>query len=341
MSKARLYVVTGAGGFIGSHLVELLLEEGHHVRGLIHYNALGKQGHLEEVLARGRSSNASWRRQNRLEIIAGDIQDARCVRDLTRKADVVCHLAALIGIPYSYRAPESYMNTNIRGTLNVLEACRERGVSLLIHTSTSETLGNAQVVPQNESHPLSAQSPYAATKIAADQLALSYHRSFGLPVVVLRPFNTYGPRQSARAIIPTIFTQAFSEECEEIYLGALEPIRDLTYVEDTARGFLRIAEADVEKVAGRVYHLGSEQGISIRDLAQLALRITQRKKTIARDPCRVRPSASEVQALVCDASLLREKTGWAPQIPLEEGLRRTARWIEKRLSNFRAGEYML
>lgn len=342
VSASRPVVVTGAGGFIGSHLTTLLLERGYRVRALVHYNALGSRGHLEEVPRLGAQGSAEGARDGRLEVVFGDIQDARCVQELIEGAGVVFHLAALIGIPYSYVAPESYVNVNVRGTLNVLEACRRAGNGIrLIHTSTSEALGTARVTPQNEDHPLQAQSPYAATKIAADKLAEAYHLSFGVPVVIVRPFNTFGPRQSARAIVPTILCQALSGNCSSIRLGALDPVRDLTYVADTARAFVAVAEAPAERVVGRLFHVGSGTGVSIGDLAREILDVLECDKPIVSTDQRIRPAASEVRHLICDATRIREAVGWKPEISRREGLRRAAAWVREHLDLFRPDEYSL
>ncbi len=335
----NLCAVTGAGGFIGSHLVQMLLEKGHCVRALVHYNALGSRGHLEEVLRCAAGADTAWLRENRLEIVAGDIQDPRAMHALVRGADVVFHLAALIGIPYSYTSPQTYVNVNIGGTLNILEACRDENVGLLIHTSTSETLGTAQYEPQDERHPQKAQSPYAATKIGADRLVESYHLSFSLPAVILRPFNTYGPRQSARAVIPSILAQALTHGRNEIQLGALDPVRDLTYVEDTARAFIMVADAPREVVSGKLYHLGTGNGISIGNLAKLALRVLGIEKPVVEDPGRIRPETSEVFRLISDNSLIRREVGWAPRVALAEGLEQTADWLMRNLMIYRPDEY--
>jgi len=332
-------VVTGAGGFIGSHLVELLLEKGCKVRALVHYNALGSGGHLEEVLRIGRESGAEWFRSNRLEILPGDVQDQRCMRELVTGTDVVFHLAALIAIPYSYRAPQSYVNVNVMGMLNLLEACRMEKIPRLLHTSTSEALGTARYTPQDENHPLQAQSPYSATKIAADKLAESYHLSFDLPVVTVRPFNTYGPRQSARAVIPTILSQAISPDCPEIRLGSLDPMRDLTYVRDTARAFYMIAEAPLETVAGKLYHLGVGESVSIGDLARLALEVVGVEKPVKEEKKRIRPEKSEVRVLQSDNTLVKKEVGWEPAVTLREGLEKTAEWIRGHREYFLPGEY--
>ena len=331
MTNAHLVkiAVTGAGGFIGSHVVEALLQNGYAVRALVHYNSLGRWGHLEVF---GGQSH------RRLRIIAGDVTDSRCIEETIEGCDVVLHLAALIGIPYSYHAPESYLTTNIRGTLNVLEACRKLKTKRLVVTSTSEVYGTAVYTPIDEKHPLQGQSPYSATKIAADKLAESYFRSFELPVVTLRPFNTYGPRQSARAVIPTILSQALSGE-KQIHLGSLEPQRDLTFVEDTARAFLLAAEA--KGIEGETIHFGQGEAISVGDLAQRCLEIVGSSARIVTQEKRRRPEKSEVELLLCDASKANSLLEWSPQVSLDEGLRRTADYIRKNMNEYRMKGYVV
>jgi dTDP-glucose 4,6-dehydratase len=324
-----ILTVTGAGGFIGSHIVENLLEKGYTVRGLVHYNSLGRWGHLQAFAARPHA---------RLQVVAGDVADARCIEEAIEGCDVVLHLAALIGIPYSYHAPESYLNTNIRGTLNVLEACRKLKTKRLIVTSTSEVYGTAIYTPIDEKHPLQGQSPYSATKIAADKLAEAYFRSFDLPVVTLRPFNTYGPRQSARAVIPAILAQALSGE-EEIRLGSLQPKRDLTFVEDTARAFALAVEA--EGIEGETIHFGQGAAVSIGDLAQLCLKVAGSKARIVTQAQRQRPEKSEIKLLVCDASKAKRLLKWSPQVSLKEGLARTAEYIREHLDDYRTKDYVV
>ena len=311
----RSALVTGAGGFIGSHLVEALVAEGASVRAYVHYNARSDWGNLELLAPDVLGS---------VEVVAGDVRDPFSVRAAVHSRDVVFHLAALIGIPYSYVAPQSYVETNVVGTLNVLEAVRSEGVARLVHTSTSEVYGTAQYTPIDEAHPLQGQSPYSASKIAADTLAESYARSFSTPVATLRPFNTFGPRQSLRALIPTIVAQALAGD--RVSLGSLEPVRDLTFVTDTVRAFLAVAEADA--VVGRVLNAGNGQGISVGALASLLLELLESDAEVVRDEARVRPDESEVGELVADASALREATGWEPQVPLREGLQQTAEWVQ-------------
>jgi NAD dependent epimerase/dehydratase len=327
MNKSKRITVTGAGGFIGSHVVSLLLEVGYNVKALVHYNSMNHWGHLQNI-----TDNSI----KKLQIIMGDVTDSRCVYDLIEGSEIVLHLAALIGIPYSYQAPESYINTNIRGTNNVLEACRRHKTSRVVITSTSEVYGTAVYEPIDEIHPLQAQSPYSATKIAADKLAESYFRSYDLPVVTLRPFNTYGPRQSSRAVIPTILSQALSGE-KEIYLGSIDPIRDLTFVEDTARAFKLAAEAD--DIEGETIHFGQGKAISIGELAHLCLEIVGSKATIVKEKVRERPKKSEVELLICDPTKAKKLLNWSPKVSLEEGLKRTAKYLGDNLEKFRNKEY--
>ena len=337
----RQCAVTGAGGFVGSHLVEALLAAGARVRALVHYNALGRRGHLDAIRNEDGGRMAAWIAEGKLEIVTGDVQDPRCLRNLVRECDCVFHLAALIGIPYSYVAPQAYVNVNVIGTLNILEACRDEKVGRLLHTSTSEAYGTARSTPIDERHPLQAQSPYSATKIAADKLAESYALSFGLPLATVRPFNVFGPRQSARALIPTILTQALSPRCEAVALGALDPIRDWTYVEDTVRAFVEIASAPIETVGGRLYNVGVGKGISIRDAAEAALKVVEVNKTIQSNAERTRPDASEVMELICDNRRIRDEVGWQPRVDFKEGLARTAEWIGKHLDDYHTGEYTI
>jgi len=325
--SVRKALVTGAGGFIGSHLVERLVAEGVEVRALVHYNSRNSHGNLEWLPASTRSA---------VEVIAGDIQDPFLVRRAVKGVDTVFHLAALIGIPYSYIAPAHYTSVNVLGTVNVLQASMDEGVERFVHTSTSETYGTARYVPMDEGHPLQGQSPYSASKIGADKLAQSYHLSFGLPVVTVRPFNTYGPRQSARAIIPTVISQAVVGS-QEIRLGILTPIRDLTYVEDTVRGFL--AAAASEQATGRVVNLGQGTGISIGDLAARILRLCGSSAAIASEPARIRPENSEVMQLVCDNTAARELLGWRPEIALDEGLARVIAFIRQHPDLYKPSSY--
>lgn len=311
-------LVTGAGGFIGSHLVEALLKQGWHVRALVHYRSETSWGHLAEI--------PTEQRQN-LEVVSGDVRDPYQMQTLVTGCDTVFHLAALIAIPYSYDAPSSYVATNVVGGLNVLEACRQQKVRRLILTSTSEVYGTAQFTPITENHPLHAQSPYAASKIGADQMAQAYHLSFGLPVVILRPFNTYGPRQSLRAVIPSLLAQALSGQ-PEIEVGNLAAKRDFTFVEDTVSAFLLSATAP--GVEGETVHTGSGVSVSISELAQKCLQVANSQATLVSRQERQRPTTSEVELLLCDAAKANRLLGWRPRIGLEEGLARTAEYIRAR-----------
>ncbi|HEY7221855.1 MAG TPA: GDP-mannose 4,6-dehydratase [Candidatus Binatia bacterium] len=322
-------LVTGAGGFIGSHLTEMLLEKEHEVRALVRYSSRGDWGKLREIPEPMRS---------RLEVRLGDVRDSFMMRELVEGCDYVFHLAALIGIPYSYHAPASYVATNVGGALNVLEACRSARVRRVIMTSTSEVYGTGRYFPMDEAHPLQAQSPYAASKIAADKLAESYFCSFDTPVVILRPFNTYGPRQSARAVIPTILSQALSG-AKEISLGNLTPERDLTYVEDTARAFVLAAETP--GIEGQTIHFGQGESVSIGDLARRCLKAAGSEAKITSGEERRRPEKSEVDLLRCDASKARSLLGWSPRVALSEGLNRTAEYIRNRLELYRHESYVV
>jgi NDP-hexose 4,6-dehydratase len=308
--------ITGSEGFIASHLVEVLVERGYSVRAMVQYNSFSSAGWLDklpdDIL-------------DNVEIFMGDVRDHRSVMDLTRGVDAICHLAALIAIPYSYQAPESYLATNAGGTLNMLEAARVHGTPRLIHTSTSEVYGSALTVPIPETHPLQAQSPYSASKIAADKFVESYNLSFDLPVVTLRPFNTYGPRQSARAVIPATISQIAAGK-REILLGALDPTRDFNFVLDTVNAYVSLLEAD-DRVIGKTYNAGSGREISIGDFVKLVAAVMDTDVEVRLDPSRVRPPGSEVMRLVCDPTALQAATSWKPQYTLEEGLAQTARWF--------------
>lgn len=317
-------LVTGAGGFIGSHLAERLVELGAATRAMVRYNSLGAWGWLDDAP-----------RARDMEIVSGDIRDRDSARRAVAGMDCVFHLAALIGIPYSYEAPESYIATNVTGTLNVLQAARDAGVARIVHTSTSEVYGTAQYVPIDEKHPLQGQSPYSASKIGADKLAEALHLSYGLPVVTVRPFNTYGPRQSARAIVPTIVTQCLSGDT--VRLGNLAPTRDLNFVSDTVEGFVKAAQSD--GAVGATLNLGAGNEISIGDLAALIGRLVGKALRVETDPARVRPAASEVDRLLASNALARSVIGWAPRVPLEEGVRRTIEWIRAHAGRFRTERY--
>ena len=324
-------LLTGAGGFIPSQVCAQLLQAGHAVHALVHYNSRGSWGHLPEVLAAGNILQASFP-----EVILGDVTDAFQMQRLVQGMDAVIHMAAHIGIPYSYQAPASFVTTNTVGTLNILESCRLAHVKRVIITSTSEVYGSAQYTPIDEAHPLQAQSPYAASKIAADKLAEAYFKSFDLPVVTLRPFNTYGPGQSARAVIPTVLSQALSG-ATEITLGALSPRRDLTYVADTARAFVLALSAP--GIEGQAIHFGQGWAISIAELAQRCLDVVGSPAHIFSAAERLRPEKSEVQLLLCNPALARQALGWQPQVSLEEGLQRTADYIRAHLADYRIKEY--
>lgn len=314
-------LVTGAEGFIGSHLTERLLEEGYQVRAFVQYNSFNSWGWLDVLPEETRKT---------LEIVTGDIRDTECVARAVDGCDLIFHLAALIAIPYSYRAPEAYIDTNVKGTLNILNAARRYDRAQLIHTSTSEVYGTAQHVPISEQHPLNAQSPYAASKIAADQLALAYYRSFETPVSIVRPFNTYGPRQSARAVIATIITQLLAGN-REISLGALHPTRDFTYVKDTVEGFL--AAAQHPRTIGEIINIGSGFEISIADTAELIARIMDIDLKIISTAERYRPDKSEVERLWADNSKARQLMHWQPRYGtvegFEKGLRETINWYSE------------
>ena len=325
--QGKRVVVTGAGGFIGSHLTETLLSLGADTRALVHYRADGSRGWLDHSQSR-----------NEIETVGGDIRDRDSVAQAIHGRDVVFHLAALIAIPYSYHTPVSYVRTNIEGTVNVLQVAREIGVERLVHTSTSEVYGTARYVPIDEEHPLQGQSPYSASKIAADKLAEAFHLSFGLPVATIRPFNTYGPRQSARAVIPTIITQALTEP--EVHLGNLEPTRDFNYVGDIVDGFIRIAERP--DAVGQVINIGSGKEISIGNLTSSILDLVGRRDVpVIRDDKRLRPDHSEVERLCADNHKAHETLGWSPSHTLEEGLAQTIEWIRDNLERYRVGAYAI
>jgi len=319
-------LVTGAGGFIGSTLVELLVREGADVRAFVRYNSRGDRGRLDDVAADLLAE---------VDVYAGDLQNPEAVAGAVEGRDAVLHLGALIPIPYSYRHPREYVFANVDGTVNVLEACRRFDVSRLVQVSSSEVYGTAQVVPIPETHPLNPQSPYAATKVAADQLALTYQRSFGTPVVVARPFNTFGPRQSARAVIPTIITQALARD--RIELGALSPTRDFTFVEDTAAAIARCAE--VEAIEGETFNFGSGEEHAVGDVVERILRLMGRELPVVATDERRRPPASEVERLLADASRARQELGWAPTVTFETGLERTIEWLSRSLDGFRPATY--
>lgn len=320
-SKKSRILITGADGFIGSHLTEELVRQGHTVRAFVLYNSFNSRGWLDQCAADVK---------DRFEVFAGDIRDPHGVKIAMMDCDVVLHLAALIAIPYSYHSPDTYVDTNVKGTLNVLQAARELGVKRVIHTSTSEVYGTARFVPITEEHPLQGQSPYSATKIAADQLAYSFYTSFGLPVVIARPFNTYGPRQSARAVIPTIITQIAKGQ-RQIKLGAVSPTRDFNFVQDTVAGFIAILNSD--KGFGEVVNLGSNFDISIGDTARLIAEVMNTEIEIQTDEARLRPENSEVERLWAANAKAKELFGWKPEYGgldgFKRGLEKTAEWFKK------------
>ena len=320
-------LVTGACGFIGSHLVERLAEMGAKVRAFVFYNSFNHWGWLDSL---------PEEKLEKIEVFAGDVRDLPCVKRAMEGVKVVFHLAALIGIPYSYIAPESYVDTNVKGTLNILQAGRERGVAKIIHTSTSEVYGTAQYVPMDERHPLQGQSPYSASKIAADMLAQSFHLSFGLPVAICRHFNTFGPRQSARAIIPTVLIQGMAGK-SRIRLGNTQTTRDFNYVTDTVEGFIRIAES--REAIGQVINLGSGQEVTIASLVGKVSKILGVDMRVKTDRERVRPRASEVFRLCADNTKSKKILGWKPKVRLEEGLQRTAEWLMKHKGQYKEHLY--
>ncbi|ANE56800.1 NAD-dependent 4,6-dehydratase LegB [Methylomonas sp. DH-1] len=308
-------LVTGADGFIGSHLTEMLAARGCEVRALAQYNSFNSWGWLDDVACK-----------NGIDVVCGDVRDPALCRSLCQGIDTVFHLAALIAIPYSYAAPDSYVDTNIRGTLNICQAARDAGVGRVIHTSTSEVYGTAQYVPIDEKHPLQPQSPYSASKIAADAMAMSFFNAFNLPLTIARPFNTYGPRQSARAVIPTIISQIAAGK-KQIQLGDVSPTRDFNYVEDTCRGFIALAKSD--NTVGETVNIGSNFEISVGDTLNLIKRIMASDVEFLLDQQRLRPEKSEVNRLWCDNAKIKALTGFTPQVPLEEGLRRTVAWFSE------------
>jgi dTDP-glucose 4,6-dehydratase len=326
---AERVLVTGADGFIGSHLVDRLVREGFTVRAFVQYNARNTWGWIEDLPPDIGEA---------IEVFAADLRDPFVVRKATTGCRRVFHLGALIAIPYSYVAPREYVDTNVHGTLNVMQAALDEGVDRVIHTSTSEVYGTARYVPIDENHPLQGQSPYSASKIGADKIAESYHLSFGLPVTTIRPFNTYGPRQSARAVIPTIITQVLADR-PEIKLGALHPVRDLTHVADTVDGFVRAAASAAS--VGEVINLGQGSAVSVADLAERILDLMHASKPIVADPQRVRPERSEVLRLICDNRKAAALIGWAPARSLDQGLEDTIGWFRDHLALYKPAIYNL
>lgn len=319
--KNKKVLVTGADGFIGSHLVEGLIDAGCKVRAFVYYNSFNSWGWLDSF---------PKKLLRKIDVFSGDVRDPNGVRKAMQNIDVVFHLAALIGIPFSYHSPDSYVDTNIKGTLNILQAAQDSKVNKILVTSTSEVYGTAQYTPIDEKHPFQGQSPYSATKIGADRIAESFYRSFDLPVAIVRPFNTYGPRQSARAIIPTIITQLLSGN-EKIKLGSLYPTRDLVYVKDTVDGFIKIAESD--KVIGEEINIATQEEISINNLAKKIIKIINPKAKIIKEKERVRPKKSEVERLKGSNKKINKLTGWRPRYTLEEGLRATIEWFRDNDNN--------
>lgn len=311
----KTILITGADGFIGSHLTEMLVAKGYKVKALSQYNSFNNWGWLEDTNCK-----------NQIEVFTGDIRDPHYCKYITKGADIIFHLAALIAIPYSYVAPDSYVDTNIKGTLNICQAAKENGNIRVIHTSTSEVYGTAQYVPIDENHPLQPQSPYSATKIAADAMAMSFFNTFELPVTIARPFNTYGPRQSARAVIPTIITQ-IANGMKEIKLGDVSPTRDFNYVEDTCRGFVALAESDLS--IGQTVNIGSNFEISVGDTLDIIKELMDSDVQFTTDEQRIRPEKSEVFRLWCDNTKIEKLVGFKPQVDIREGLQRTINWITK------------
>lgn len=320
-------LVTGADGFIGSHLVESLIEKGYEVKAFVYYNSFGKWGWLDTL---------PKEKLDHIEIFAGDIRDPNGVRTAMKGVAQVFHLAALIAIPFSYHSPDSYVDTNIKGTLNVLQAARDLETEKIMITSTSEVYGTAQYVPIDEKHPFQGQSPYSATKIGADRLAESFYRSFNLPVAIVRPFNTYGPRQSARAVIPTIISQLMSGK-EEIKLGSLTPTRDFNYVKDTAAGFIAIAESD--RTIGQEINIATQKEISIGDLAKTIIDQINPKAKIICDEQRLRPDKSEVNRLLGSNAKIKELTDWTQQYTFEQGIAETIAWMRQNMEQYKADIY--
>jgi len=324
--QGKKVLVTGAGGFIGSHLVERLVGLGAEVKGFVRYNSRNDQGLIELLPPQTRQL---------IELVKGDLRDVEAVRYSMRKMDVVFHLAALIAIPYSYLNPREVVETNIMGTLNVLNTARDCGVEKIIHTSTSEVYGTAQYVPIDEKHPLQGQSPYSASKVGADMLAGSFHRSYDMPIAIIRPFNTYGPRQSARAVIPNIITQALTQD--EVFLGSLHPTRDLTYVDDVIDSFVKVAESHVS--VGEVINIGSCFEISIGDLTHKIFSLIGRELKIVSDRRRIRPAKSEVERLCADNSKAKRLLGWQPKVSLDQGLVKTIDWLKENIDRYKVGIY--
>jgi NAD dependent epimerase/dehydratase len=326
--SGRRVLVTGAGGFIGGHLAAYLVGQGASVRGMTRYNSRGDRGTLDWVEPQIAAE---------IDPFAGDVRDIESVRRAMEGVEIVLHLGAQIAIPYSYVNPRDFVETNVLGTLNVAQAALDLGVERVVHTSTSEIYGSAQIVPITEDHPIEPQSPYAASKVGADKLMDSYHRAYELPMVILRPFNTYGPHQSARAVVPTIISQALATDT--VRLGALDPRRDMTYVEDTARGFAAAATADA--AVGQTIQLGTGHDVSIGEIVQLVGELLGKELVVEADEARIRPPNSEVARLISDPSKAAELMGWRPQVDLREGLERTIAWIEQNQARYRVDDYAI
>jgi len=325
--KSKKVLVTGSGGFIGSHLTEELMELGADVRAMIHYNSDNTWGNLELI---------PQETKRELEVIAGDIRDPFFIQKAVKNCDIVLHLAALIAIPYSYMAPKEYFDTNVNGTLNVMQACLAEGVEKVVHTSTSEVYGTARYVPIDEGHPLQGQSPYSASKIGGDKIAESYYMSFDLPVATLRPFNTFGPRQSARAVIPTIIAQMLSGK-SKLELGSIAPVRDFSYVTDTAKAFIKVAES--RDTVGTVVNSGTGEGYTIGEVAHKIKEITQSKAEIVTDEKRIRPEKSEVMQLICSNKKILKLADWKPENTFEEGLSETVEYMKENLARYKPNVY--
>ncbi len=323
--KGKKILITGADGFIGSHLTEELIAQGCKVKALSYYNSFNYWGWLEDIP-----------NLDEIEVLSGDIRDAHYCLTISKDVDIIFHLAALIAIPYSYQAPESYVDTNIKGTLNMCQAALDNNCRL-IHTSTSEVYGTAQYIPIDEKHPLQPQSPYSASKIGADSIAMSFYNAFNLPLTIARPFNTYGPRQSARAVIPTIISQALTTKNNQIKLGSLTPVRDLNYVADTVNGFIKIAENN--QVNGQSINFGFGKGISIGELAQVVIQIVNPEISIISDDERIRPPKSEVMELICDNSKAKSLLGWQPEFSLREGLEKSIEFVKSHLKYYKPELY--
>ncbi len=327
--RNKRVLVTGARGFVGSHLTEALIRSGAKVRALVHYSAGCALGNLEYL---------STELLREIDIVQGDVTDPYCVRKTVSDQDIVFHLAALIAIPYSYQSPQTYVTTNIGGTLNIMQACREANTPTIVHTSTSEVYGTARYTPIDEAHPLQAQSPYSASKIGADKIVEAFHLSFSLPVVTVRPFNTYGPRQSARAVIPTIISQILAGQ-DTVHLGALHPVRDLTFVSDTANGFMKAAASP--RAVGKVINFGSEKGITIGDLALKIAELIGVKISLVSEDQRLRPGKSEVLKLIANSALAHDLCDWAPMVDLYTGLQRCIDFVRDNPHLYKPKSYQI